>query len=372
MTGPLWCDTSQDSPSAFWMFPGSVLDTDVITYTLPFGAITTALGACGQITGPAAVPNYVGQNEPGFGGLRGFGCTPTMPLGMGIGYAPELNYFGYNMTRNARYRMTYLAGSGATLDSNYQPLTLTANTIYSAFFVNTSNGPNGTNGIDTLAYPSPIGVYSFVYDDVNAGDPTKALKLWMAGNANTCYGSDTTSAPNTSYGGQTTTYHRSVASNGTTVTVSYNISYASEPNYTHGYNLGLYVYWETPTGNIGANDGTTGTPTITNFWAFMPGDSTTTFYGNTDGTYLDHWGNPGRFPNPAGNDRSDPYAPSYVFKNWLTAANGNGPAFIRFMEPVGTSGVQINYQQSSDLQQLTNFTWGAQPQIDFQIDYIRR
>ena len=141
--------------------------------------------------------------------------------------------------------------------------------------------------------------------------------------------------------------------------MSYVLAYCADPNYAFGYNLDLTLYWQTPTGNWGANDPTAGTPTISNFWIFMPGDAL------TPGGYT------GPFPNPTGNDRSQPLAPASFLVNWLTASNGAGPANIRCIASVGNYGGCENYVNYSDCQQPSQFTWGNQTNKYFQIASVR-
>ena len=174
----------------------------------------------------------------------------------------------------------YTTGGVCTIDSNHQPLTMTPNYTFYTFHVDLSQA----NGIDGNGYPTPPGIYSFVYDDVNANNPTKALKVWLGGNSNVGTGFDLeTGGPGLNTG---STFKRSVAANGTTVTASYNIQYTSFPNYTSGYNFAMIAYFQSPTGNWGADDSVTLTPTITNFWAFLPGDSlTTTTVGGSTALY---------------------------------------------------------------------------------------
>jgi hypothetical protein len=327
--GPaIWSNNTLDTPYVAYALPSAVLQTDVITYTLPVATFTTAGGFSGPIPTPTSAGNYTGLNEPGIGPVDSFTSSPVMKLGVNIGQQEFAESFNFGILKNARYRTTppgnLVTGGGVTYDSNLQPLTLAPGTLYSCGYYNTAD----PNGIDSTGYPSPVGVHSIVFDDVNANN-ANALVVFFSGNKSICTGTDNL-VPGDTNG---STYVRTVV--GTTVTVSYNIGYVASPS---TLNMALNIGVKSPLGNFGANDPTTGTPTITNYWIFQPGDSTTTMYA----------GYSGPFPNAAGNDRSKPYAMSANIKSWLTASNGNGPAILRFQEVLGGSGCVQNYQNYAD------------------------
>ena len=434
MYGPVWCNSSHEMPLAFYQFPSPISATNVVTYSVPFGAIVTLAGLSDTVANAPAA-NYFGILENPFGGASSFVPTRKMPLGVNIGGLQTINYATWTLARNARYRFS--ANFALTYDSDLQPLTVPINQAFHALYFNTAT----SNGIDALqaGYPTPVGVHSLVFEDVNAGAPGtyftapggNALQCWLVNNNNTttALGIDTASSgpgggvgnvplsgtatvthgsPNvtlstasrnqqgmtwtfsgggssgtykvlsgsgvnwvlsTNYTGTGTssatvttsgsTYVRTVV--GTTVTVSYWVDYSALPNFASGYNLGLNWFFKSPLGYWGANDPTSGTPTITNFWAFAPGDALTTVYANYVGPY----------PNASGNDRSDPYALSATFHEWLTAANGNGPACLRLMEPIMYSGAAMNFQTYSDCVQPTQWMLGGGNVQTLQVDYIR-
>ena len=355
-----------------------------------------------------------------------------MSLGVNVGYANMVNYFGYSLTRNARYRFPYEA---STYDPDtFEWLTVPVNQTVSCPYFNLAAG----SGINNFAgNPAPIGVHSIVYDDVNAGTagtfytaPTgSALQAWLGSvQTATAIGIDTSasgpagglgnvalsqtatltngspnvtlSAPSRNQQGMTwtfsgggsgtykvlsgsgsswilttpysgsnasgvtvtssgSTYVRTVV--GTTVTISYWVDYPTFPNGTKNYNVGLWWYFKSPTGKWAANDSTSRTPTITNFWAFTPGDSLTTVYADYAGPD----------PNPVGNDRSAPYAIGAKFIQWLTAQNGAGPACLRLMEPLMIAGAGLNYQTYADCMPPNAWTMGQQPNVYTQVDYVR-
>jgi hypothetical protein len=349
--GPVWANNSKDLPFVAWRLLTPATSGQAITYTIPFGAVTVASGLSPEVVTPTAVPNYTGQLEPGVLGVTPFTVTPTMPLGINVDY-PNFGAFGnYNYSRNARYKIQFAFGGagGVTYNSTtWEPLTLPVNGVVSSTFEDTSN----TNFIDGFGYPSLQGVYSIVYDDVNAGN-ANALKVWIAGNNSIVIGADNAGGPAGGRAGSTWT--RTVS--GTTVTVSYNLSY-TVPNNANGYNMALTMYFKSPTGNWSANDPTSGTPTITNFWIFFPGDSDTGAYSSYSGPY----------PNNSGNDRSDPYAPSASIVRMLTGTNGNGPVCIRCMDSVGNFGGVYNYINYSDCKLPTQWGWApATPSIPLTI-----
>ena len=270
-----WTNTSFQCPFVSYLFPTAVLDTDVVTYTLTAGAITTASGNSPAVSSFTAVPNYVGQDEPGFGGSSGFTPNRVMPAGISLGSLNFLNTFSFSQSRNARLRLGTPSGSTIVFGETDPtlPLSWTPNGTIVFQFMDSTN----TNGINSLGTPSPIGQYSIVFDDVNANN-SNALKVWFTYGANggvfgnTCVGQDLNSPGD----GRTTspytgTYVRTVAENGTTVTVTYQLSYGingvqTDPNPVYGYSFNLWLHLKSPTGHFYDNG------TISNFWIFTPGD----------------------------------------------------------------------------------------------------
>ncbi len=378
LKGPVYGDQSQQLPYFVYLLPSQVAPTDVLDYTIALGGLVAASGPCGPVSTATAIANYSGSLEPVFGGVTSFTPNPKMPLGINIGGVPFLSYFQYVLAANARLRwsspfLAYTAGGVCTVDANLQPYTMTANYTFYTFHVDVSQ----SNGIDGNNYPAPAGIYSFVFDDVNANNPAKALKVWLAGNSNVGTGFDVQNGgPGLNAG---STFYREVAANGTTVTVSYNIEYGSQGS-TYGYNLAIIAYFQSPTGNWGANDPVAGTPTITNFWAFLPADSKTT-KNNGSPIYPTSPPGPGTYSGPVnltGNDRSDPYAVSAGLRSWLTAPNGNGPFCIRVVQPVGGGTCVVNYQNPGDLLSPDTWSWEAAAAAPtttagglIQVDYVR-
>ena len=439
MRGPWWCNSTFELPEVFYSFPPGTItsSSQTVTYTIPFGTFTTTFGISDQATSPTAVINSFGTLEDVQGGLTSFVPNPTMKLGMNIGYPPMFYYFGYSFSMNARLRFGFpnqLSASQYVLNPNTLELsTVAANTWFFYFYFNSS-----ANAVDGLLFPTPVGVHSIVFDDVNASsyvspsNPGNALLATLVATTSTTIGADLafslpgtgvgnvalagtatvtngstavtlTTAPRSqtamtwkfsidsssgtykvvsgsglnwvispAFGGLSnsgltvttsgSTYLRTVAGNGTTVTVSYIVDFASVPNYAHGYAGNLNWYFKTATGNWSANDPVSGTPTITDFWAFTPGDSLTTVYP----------GYSGPLPNASGNDRSDPYAISSTLRGWLTASNGNGPACLRFMEACMSYGAAANFQTyAADVQQPDTWGWGSKARNSFTISAIR-
>jgi hypothetical protein len=347
--GPVWADSSKDLPYVTYQFLTPVLATDTVSATMPFAMITTALGTTGQVSN-MSVSNYVGQYEPGFNGLTGFTPNPKMPVGVDNGYNIFLYNFNSCPAKNARYR---LSGIGSTYDSNLQPLTIPAGTATSCFLWNSSEGSN----FDAFGGPTPAGVWCITFKDVNALDPVNYLKVWLYGNFNTCGGCDGNNINSRGPGLQAgSTYVRSVAADGVSVTVSYWLSYKDVAGYTYGHDFNLSLFAKSATGYWGHNN------TITDFWIFIPGDSTTTMYNTTYSSTSQTvapcttgWAGPapytGPFPNSSGNDTSDPWAISSYYKTLATTANGNNPPILRVMEGTGgdTNFVNIGDVPSPNL-----------------------
>jgi hypothetical protein len=354
--GPVWSDTTHETPFVCYQFlDGSgnqlqIAKTDVVTYSIPFGVVTTqGLGPNGPVTDGAAA-NYVGQYPPGFGGCSDFTPNPKLKLGFsgwGVGvYDSSTQPF-----MNSRLRMG--AFSQGTYDSNHTLLYIPANEALDLNYWDSG----ASNNIDSLAMPTQEGVYTFVFQDTNALSSTAQLKIWLTGNTNTCSGSDTSGGPGTGSG---TTYLRTVAADGVTVTVSYWLTYPSDPNYTHGYNMGLTLYMKSQSGYItqaGAG-GAAGSGPISNFWAFVPGDSTTTMYSDYTGP----------FPLASGNNTSNPLAISNYTKGFLTAANGAGAWTVRQFTQNGIA----NWQVPDDLPSVNLWSYADDiPGPSVTINYVR-
>ena len=213
---------------------------------------------------------------------------------------------------------------------------------------------NGQSGIE-FEYDVPLATgqsIAFSTDSVNTytietGGFTRSFSL-----TSNFAGTSSSSATATA----TSTFTRTVS--GTTVTVTYDITYPWVPNYEYGYNLNLNVCFKSATGNWGANDPVAGTPTITNFWIFTPGDSKTL----ADYPY---------FPNTNGNDRSDPLAPSQNLINWLTAPNGAGPATLRCCQSIAGYGACPNMQNYSDCVSPSQWNWSPPSPPPIPISYSR-
>ena len=213
---------------------------------------------------------------------------------------------------------------------------------------------NGQSGIE-FEYDVPIATgqsIKFSTDSVNTytietGGFTRSFSL-----TSNFAGTSSSSATAT----VASTFTRTVS--GTTVTVTYDITYPWVPNYEYGYNLNLTVCFKSATGNWGANDPVAGTPTITNFWIFTPGDSLTL----ADYPY---------FPNTNGNNRSNPLAASQNLINWLTAPNGAGPATLRCCQSIAGYGACPNMQNYSDCVSPSQWNWSPPSPPPIPISYSR-
>ncbi len=351
--GPVWEDTTHDMPCVCWQLldgEGDQLQVtpgQTITYWIPFGVVTTdGLGPNGPVTnGPAA--NYTGQYPPGFNGCSSFTPNPKMKLGFS-GWGVATTNGQTSPPKNLRLRFGQF--SGGVYDDNSTLLYIPPNEYQ---YVEFWNGGNA-NQIDSLYMPVPEGVYSITFKDANALSATDHLKVWVSASTNTCSGADGSGGPATGSG---TTYVRTVAADGVTVTVSYWLKYPSDPNYTYGYNISLYFYMQSLSGYItAAGEGQpVGSGPISDLFAFAPGDSTTSVYDqtsaptsgsfpttapNTSG-YSGMTPYTGPFPLPTGNDTSDPLALANYTKLILTAANGAGSWCVRQFIQEGVANWQV-------------------------------
>ena len=224
MLGPWWCNTTNEMPEVFYSFPPGVItsSSQTVTYTMPFGCFITTAGVSGEATTQTAVTNSFGSLETVQGGLTSFTPNPTMKLGFNIGYPPMFYYFGYSFSMNARYRFGYpnqLTASQYVINPNTLELTTVAPNqfFYYLYF------DGASNNIDNLGFPTPVGVNSIVFDDVNASSyvspstPNNALLASLVGNTATTIGCDLQNAnPGTGVGnvalsGTATVTHGSTA-----------------------------------------------------------------------------------------------------------------------------------------------------------------
>ena len=412
--GPVWYDVDKAAPFVAFQVttPSSIASTDTLTYTIPAHGIVTALGGNLAVATQAAVTNYVGQLEPGFGGCTSFVPNRTMQVGVNLDGSAWANYGPQRHAKNLRYIMYFAAGGGTTVVYNSSDPTLPETWTSSGGMNSTLANYQNSNGIEVLfnlsgtasvtgggptitfsqsqtlaasqvltfggdssgggyrvtnpgtgtvftispvyggttngtasailqgqvGYPVPQGQWAFQFKDVNATN-SNALKLWLVGNPRTCVGSDTAASGFGAAAGSTGV--RSVGTDNQTVTITYQLSYPNSTlNATYGYNMGLKVYvgsplglWHTPTPTI---DG----PTISDFWAFAPGDST------------------GIAGSGFTADTSNPLAMANTLRAGLTASNGNGPSIIRALNTTATNGYG-NYQNFSDCQNINAFGWGG-------------
>ena len=386
-SGPVWCDQSLQCPWVAYQLPSPVSPSDVVTYTIPGGAVIRG-GFCGAVSSPTVATNYVGQYEPGLGGKTSFEPNPsTMKIGVNHDYINFTNGFGWSASMNAatgwpacllerrllfdvrRYDRRVADVPGQRRQPE-QPVRVEPeqpdrhddrHAVADRAIFDRLRGRQrldldvelrrGRQGPARLGQSSPAGVTEYP----DGGRPRCRERLEGVGSVlngtvsvtngqaaitftnNQALGTGqvvtfSTDAVNSyaietgglgksfsltsNFAGmmsttatctQPSTFTRTVS--GTTVTVTYDITYPYVPNYSSGYNLDLNVCFKSSTGNWAANDPTSGTPTITNFWVFTPGDSLTP----SDYPY---------FPNTSGNDRSDVLSLSKNLVNWLTATNG--------------------------------------------------
>src|SRR4051794_2222337 len=77
LAAPYWDANTKYQPWIAFALPAPVLATDVVTYDLPAGWMSTSKGPAAASSGTA--DNFTGQLEPGFSGI-----TPTMKLGVNV------------------------------------------------------------------------------------------------------------------------------------------------------------------------------------------------------------------------------------------------------------------------------------------------
>ena len=178
-----------DCPFVAFLFPSAVGPTDVVTYTLIAGGITTAAGSSPAVSSPAAVANYVGQYEPGIGQCTDFTPHRQMPVGVDMAHPHMDQQFGFPVPRNNRLRMVYAGPSSTTATVVWNstdpslPDSWTPGGTIEFALCNTSI----QNAVDGLGTPSMPGQYSIVFDDTNANNGN-ALQVWINGNLSNCVG----------------------------------------------------------------------------------------------------------------------------------------------------------------------------------------
>ena len=188
--GPVWFNTTQDTSVAMWRLPTALNASSVVSWTIPFASIISAVGPCGQVLTPQVIPNYFGQLEPVYGGYSPY--TPTaasLKMGVNIAHPCMINYYGLNISKNAIYRTGW--PTNVTNLDNHQPITIPANTNINLYYY-----IGNVNGIDSQAVPVPVGVHSCVFNDVNANNSSGLVGfLGSFGEANACIGIDSEYGP---------------------------------------------------------------------------------------------------------------------------------------------------------------------------------
>jgi hypothetical protein len=304
-----------------------ILSTDVVDFTWAGGSVTTTLGRSPTVPSPSVMANFVGRYEDGHAGLGSMAPTKRGGLGFNLGQSNFVEAFGICYSKNARLRLrpnNFIDAGGANAisynPSTYEPLSWTAGGVIKQQLWD-NQIDNGINGHKS---PTAEGDYYLTWTDVNATNPSKRFNPYIAGDANVGSGYVTTGGAT---GNAQDTY------NGNNVIRKYTFTYNNGAGPTYGWNMGLWLYATSPQGKWAGNDSITGTPTVTNFKIYFPGDT------------------------PFDSDAADPYAICGYVKAALKAANGNGPGCVRFMEQLG---YDENYVDYSDCQQPTNWCYGVQ------------
>jgi hypothetical protein len=423
--GPVWTDTTHQNPYVAYQLPAPVLNTDVVDFTIPFGAITTTLGVCANVASPTVIPNYVGQPEPGLGGLSSFTVHPTtMGCGVNLGGALFVNYWGYWLAKNLRLRwgtpFTLGSGTSAATYNGTDPTLLetwTANGTMSAFMSN----PSITNGIEIAgalqgswtANNGSGSVTTTISQTLNIG---AVLTFSTDGSAGfytvTATATGTSFSITPTYGGSNTTTavaHQAGQSGFPVPEGCYSFVF-EDANANNGNALVVWLVGSTTTstgtdtiasGFTGSNgatrtvSGTTVTITYPNVRYLSNPNLNSGYnlglfvyfksplgYWNHNSTIGNFWafgpgdatcpgGYTGPHPNFAGNDRSDPFAIASWVQSTLTTTNGSGPACLRAMECIGNFGGVTNYQQPADVQPGNIFTFGLQAATNIAVAAVR-
>lgn len=300
--------------AAITVFMSGVSPADVLTYTLPWGSIMTAIGGIGSSpppgsSTPSSIANYSGTAglEGPTGKLQGFTTARTMQLGINAGATP--GDFATGVTTFANYLKKSggdggwsAAGGKPILTFDGMPTTWTGSTTITNEFYSSLGQPNPVDG---RATPIITGTWAVVYTDTQIG---------VSG------GFASTVTLSTHAGPITTTPVGSPTVVGQVVTALYDVAYVGDPPASYGAALQLNVT-----------------------------NANRTFYLR-DVRIL-----------PPGNDvaDADPLAGEFNFINAITTPGGKVPHVFRFMETNTNTGGYTAFTDPSDLQPATAQTWGG-------------
>ncbi len=185
-----------------------------------------------------------------------------------------------------------------TLDSNYYPSSWTPGKTISAIIYNAGASGN--------MFPSYVGLWTLQYDDAyySGGAPGPTTVTLKTNSITTC----------TLQPGYPTI-------SGTTVTLVYNVAFATSP--PPGYAIQLTMNVTAPSDGLWH---------ISNPWVFAPGNTI---------------------------DRSNRYAVDDNVVRALSGPTGRGPGTLRFMDSLFDYGGETNYVDASDLINPNWFSWAC-------------
>jgi hypothetical protein len=340
--GPFWTSSSQTAPFVVYQLPAPALATDVFTYTAPYGWYATASGGA-PIAAGAAIGNYTGQLEPGVGSMVPHGSAvavpgfalpadPTLQVGFNMGSGAN-GYYGsyYSVCKNWLHRSYWI--NVATHDSAGHPQTL------SATATNNFSAINAGNLVDSRTTPTPTGIWTFVADETSPLSPMTVSLSTYPGSCTIV--SSTTPAP-------------VPVVNGVAVgkTWTWDVEYTDPANPSE-FDISLTLSVS------GTGAGGSGAWTLQNERMIPPLCNTsppkrTTPTNPAQSVVL---GDP--YQAVGGSLVSGTYALDQNTVNWLSTANGRGPATLRWVDCTlggdGISGVALPAQ----LRGVDDWAWSG-------------
>ena len=291
-----WTNTSLNGAFVAYRLPQQVIASDVLTWSLAAGALTTSAGS--NLALNTTVSNFAGQLEGPSGGFPGFQDAPTMLLGANWGSQPSVPYSNNNTHKNLlTIGGPWTAGPGCTIagtDANGFPTTWTPGKYIQVKVA----GSTWSNQVDSHSTPTRMGTYTAQYDD-----PTDDWTLALVGTATVC----SSSAP-------------TVTRSGSVVTVTWDVAYLPT---TVAWNPQLFVRITSVAGAWGNS----------NLWVFPPGATI---------------------------DRSDPWATSEEILSRCLSARGRTFAIKRDVDISQGYGGIGNFRDAADLISATEATWNGQ------------
>jgi hypothetical protein len=266
-------------------------------------AIVVTAGGSGYTSVPTVTVSPVGA---------GSGATATATLTAGVITSITLNSGGTGYTSAP----TVLVG-GIASTTDGQPITWNSGLTLHALFAN-----NTLNGLDSKPMPVPLGVWTIVYDDSQAGTGN-AMSFWIySGSAEAGSSVDSQSGP-FSVGTRTVV--------GNTVTIAYNVTRVASP-----------ANWSVDLG-LGCSS-PINTWTASNLWIFAPGNTI---------------------------DRSNALAVDDNMVRWLTSPVHSYTSHAVRPHQQLSFGSSLSCVDAADLRNVTDFTWSVCPAVGVVVDSYR-